>query len=70
MGVEACLWTEMVPNFATMTHLLLPRLPAVAEVAWGSPKDWDRFSVALSAHGKLWTEEGLKFYRSPQIDWN
>ncbi len=69
IGVEACLWTEYVTTFDRLTAQLLPRLPAIAEVAWGSPPDWDRFSIALAAHGKTWEAQGLAFHRSTQIDW-
>lgn len=68
-GVETCLWTEMVPDFDTMSYLLLPRVPAIAEVAWGSPRDWDRFSAAVVAHSQRWAAQNWKFYRSAQVDW-
>lgn len=69
VGVEACLWTEHVPTFDRLTAQLLPRLPAIAEVAWGSPRDWDRFSAALVAHGRTWEAQQLVFHRSTEIDW-
>ncbi len=69
VGVETCLWTEMVPDFDTMSYRLLPRFPAVAEVAWGSPKNWDRFAKAVVVHSKNWTAQGWKFYASEQVDW-
>ncbi len=34
LGVEACLWTETVRSRDDLAALLLPRLAAVAEVAW------------------------------------
>ena len=32
LGVEAPLWTETVPNITAAEYLLVPRLPALAEV--------------------------------------
>jgi hexosaminidase len=69
IGVEACLWSETLRTFDDLTMLLLPRLPAVASVAWGSPKDFDAFAAALAQHGPWWTEDGIAFYPSTQITW-
>ena len=70
VGVEACLWTETVRSFADATTLLLPRLPAVASVAWGSPKDFPAFAAALAAHGPWWAGDGLAFHRAEGISWD
>lgn len=37
LGVEAALWTEYVPDEATLWRQLLPRLPAIAEAGWSEP---------------------------------
>lgn len=34
LGIEACLWTEHVPDRATMRRLLGPRLDAFGDVGW------------------------------------
>lgn len=70
VGVEACLWTETPRSFDDLTMLTLPRLPAIASVAWGSPKDLGAFRTALAQHGRWWDEDGLVFYRSTQVDWD
>jgi hexosaminidase len=36
LGVQACLWTEHVPDRATLVHLVFPRLDAIAASAWTS----------------------------------
>lgn len=69
VGVEACLWTETPRSFDDLTTLVLPRLPALASVAWGSPKDYATFSAALAQHGRWWDADGIAFYRSTQVDW-
>lgn len=70
VGVEACLWSETVRSFDDATRLILPRLPAVASVAWGSPKDFPAFAAALAQHGTWWESEGLAFHRSESITWS
>ncbi len=47
VGVEAALWTETVHSFPDLVTLLIPRLGAVAEVAWSRSDqlDWDDFRV-------------------------
>ena len=37
LGVQACLWTEHVPDRPTMERLLFPRLTAIADAAWPAP---------------------------------
>jgi hexosaminidase len=69
LGVEAALWTETVEDFDAITYLSLPRLPAVAEVAWSHKRDFDDFARRLAAHGAQWEAEGLAFHRSPEIPW-
>ena len=68
-GVEACLWTETLRTWDDVTTMLLPRLPAVASVAWGSPRDTAAFLASLAAHGERWARDGVAFHRSPQVPW-
>ncbi|MEP7792888.1 family 20 glycosylhydrolase [Sanguibacter sp. 25GB23B1] len=69
VGVEVCLWSETLRTLDDVTTMLLPRLPAVAEVAWGSPRDYDRLTGSLVRHGRWWDAEGLVFHREPSIGW-
>ena len=71
VGVEAALWTETVRTPADLFVLLLPRLAAVAEVAWSAPhrRDWDSFARRLPTHAERWDEAGLTWYRSPDVEW-
>jgi hexosaminidase len=63
LGVEAALWTETVETRADLDHLLLPRLAAIAEVAWTAPagRDWDDFRIRLAHHETSWSAQGLNF---------
>ncbi|MEU2611087.1 beta-N-acetylhexosaminidase [Micromonospora sp. NPDC007271] len=71
LGVEAPLWTESVTSLAEIEYLLLPRLPAIAELGW-SPRathDWAGFRERLAGHGPRWAVAGITFHRSPEVPW-
>ncbi|MER7460748.1 beta-N-acetylhexosaminidase [Micromonospora sp. NPDC126480] len=71
LGVEAPLWTESVTSLADIEYLLLPRLPAIAELGW-SPRathNWAAFRERLAGHGPRWTAAGIRFHRAPEIPW-
>lgn len=70
-GVEAAIWTETIATQDDLFTMLLPRLTAIAEVAWTSPehKDWDSYRDRVAGAAEGWRRAGLAFYESPQIDW-
>lgn len=51
LGIQAELWTELMPTFARDQHALFPRLAAVAERAWSpaATHDWSGFLDRLPA---------------------
>ena len=49
LGVQACLWTELMPTFADDQHALFPRLAALSELAWSQRHDWAGFQARLPA---------------------
>lgn len=71
LGVEAPLWTETVPNITAAQYLLLPRLPALAEVGWtaAAGKSWEGFRARIAAHAPRWRLLGINYYPSPQVAW-
>ena len=70
-GVEAAVWTETLSTQEELFLMLLPRLSAVAEVAWTAPerKDWDDYRARVVAEAATWRREGLAFHETPQVDW-
>lgn len=63
LGVEACLWSERVPDEADILWKLLPRLSAVSELQWSAPESRDykgflsrlqRMEALYSARGWNW----------------
>jgi hexosaminidase len=71
VGVEAPLWTETVPNITAAQYLLLPRLPAIAEIGWSAQasRDWEDFRTRIAAHAARWRLLGINYYPSPQVAW-
>lgn len=67
IGVEAALWTETIRTEDDMFSMLLPRLAAIAEVAWSAPevRDWEAFAEDLPAHTALWESRGLAHTTRP-----
>jgi len=71
VGVEAALWSETIRNIGAAQYLAMPRLPAIAEVAWTpqARRDWESFRARLATHAPRWNYLGINYYRSPQIAW-
>jgi hexosaminidase len=71
VGVEAALWSESLRNITAAEYLLMPRLPAVAEVGWTpqSVRNWESLRTRLAAQQRRWNYLGINYYRSPQLPW-
>ncbi len=71
LGVEAPLWSETIKNLNAAQYLLVPRLPALAEVGWSAQaqREWDGFRTRIGAHAPRWRLLGINFYASPQVEW-
>ncbi|MDM7830653.1 beta-N-acetylhexosaminidase [Cellulomonas edaphi] len=71
IGVEAAVWTETLRDLPSLMSMLLPRLAAVAEVAWTAQelRDWDDFSDRVAGQAAFWDRLGLRWYPSPQVEW-
>lgn len=71
VGVEAPLWSETVKNLTAAQYLLVPRLPAIAEVGWSEQvqRGWDGFRTRIAAHASRWRLLGINYYASPQVEW-
>ncbi|WP_344239482.1 beta-N-acetylhexosaminidase [Actinocorallia libanotica] len=70
VGVEAPLWTETLTTPDDLDHMLYPRLPGLAEVAWSpAPKDWPSYVTRLRAHTARWDAAGItSYHRSPELE--
>lgn len=65
-GVQANLWTEFVPNPESAEYMTIPRLAALAEVAWTQPelKSWDNFMRRMETHYQRYAELGINYAKS------
>lgn len=52
VGIQANLWTEYIPTQAHLEYMLMPRLMAIAELAWTeqSNMSWQDFDKNYKAH--------------------
>jgi hexosaminidase len=71
LGVEAPLWSETVASMRDVEFLAMPRLAAIAEVAWSpqAARVWESFRLRLGAQAPRWTALGINFYRAPDVPW-
>jgi hexosaminidase len=71
-GVEAAIWAETITGFDDLSFLLLPRLPGVADKAWGAPRPagWAAHRDRLARHGQLWAQDDLTYFRAATVDWD
>lgn len=51
LGVQACLWTELMPTFARGQPAVFPRIAALSELAWSpaNAHDWNGFLERMQA---------------------
>jgi len=65
LGLEAPLWAETLGVLADYEYMALPRMTALAELAWSPlrPRDWPRFHARVRAHEARWTALGLNYRR-------
>ncbi len=72
VGVEACIFTETIETGDELVYMLLPRLAAVAEVAWsgGGRGHWESFARRVAMRAGDWQKRGYVWYRSPEVRWD
>lgn len=60
-GIQGQLWSEYLPTEEQAYYMLLPRMLALAEVAWSKPgtKDFQHFLKRLPAHQLLLKSSGV-----------
>jgi hexosaminidase len=71
IGLEAALWSETIRNLGAAMYLTLPRLPAIAELAWSPAPthDWEGFRTRIAAHAPRWRLLGFNYHASPEVSW-
>ena len=63
LGVQADLWTELMPTFARDQHALFPRTAALSELGWSpaSAHDWSGFLQRLPAELARYRALGIEY---------
>jgi hexosaminidase len=71
IGVEAPIWAETLRNITAVEYLAVPRIPALAEVAWSAQgsRAWEDFRTRLAAQAPRWRMLGINYYKSSEIPW-
>jgi hexosaminidase len=71
IGIEAPLWSETIRNITAAQYLMMPRLSAVAELAWSpaNVRGWDSFRRRVATHAPRWNLLGINYHRDPTIPW-
>jgi hexosaminidase len=63
MGAQANVWTEYITTAEHLEYMILPRMPALAEVVW-SPKesrDWNSFNQRIQEHFRAYEQKGFHY---------
>ncbi|MFT0762426.1 family 20 glycosylhydrolase [Actinomyces sp. F1_1611] len=69
VGVEAAIWTETIHSLEDLMVMLLPRLAAVAEVAWTEELNWESFTRRVAAQTSWWEGRQWPYHRSAGVSW-
>ena len=63
LGGQANLWTEFITDFKQVQHMLLPRMPALAEALWSKNENKNRedFLRRLQPYREQWMRDSIPF---------
>ena len=70
LGIEACLWSEYVPDIETLEYQVFPRLIAVAETGWTlkENKNYDSFENRMPFTLKILETMKVKYAKSDNFE--
>lgn len=61
-GVQGNLWTEFIPDYRQVKHMLLPRIAAIAETAWAyDRKEFEEFRARMARFRKVYDFVGYNY---------
>ncbi|NEU06925.1 family 20 glycosylhydrolase [Flavihumibacter sp. R14] len=65
-GVQANLWTEYIPETEKVEYMVMPRMAALAEVAWTQPseKNWEDFKRRMEDQYGRYDKMGINYSKS------
>ena len=65
LGVQANMWAETIPTFSRMQYQMMPRMMALAEIAWRDPfarRDWNCFRQRYLKQIDYLDSKGINYY--------
>ncbi len=70
LGVEACVWTERIASVPYLEFMVMPRMVALAEMAWtpDNQRDFAQFSARLKPFMAQYRQLGIQSYDADQPD--
>ncbi len=70
-GIEAPIWSETLRTLEDVTYMALPRLAGIGEIGWSAQegRSWEEYHTRLATHAPYWEALGLRYYRSPEVNW-
>jgi hexosaminidase len=63
LGLQANLWTENVPGEARADFMVMPRMTALAELAWTHKDLWTDYLMRLQAHYERLDRLNIKYWK-------
>lgn len=63
LGAQGNVWTEYISTAAHLEYMVLPRMPALAEVLWtpSKNKNWEQFNERLQQLFRAYDQKGLHY---------
>jgi len=63
LGSQGNLWTEYIPTAEQAEYMILPRMPALAEVLWSAKeqRNWENFNKRLQPHLVGFEQKRLRY---------
>lgn len=63
IGLQSCLWTEIIPSENMFEKYCFPRIQALSEICWSSSHDWNSFKTRMKPHLSYMDSEGIHYHR-------
>lgn len=70
VGVQACVWSEVIDTDSKLQFMMFPKVVATAETGWTKSvnKNWLRFEQSAKAHAQIWQSLNIH-YRPLALEW-
>ncbi|PVD52237.1 beta-hexosaminidase [Terrimonas sp.] len=66
LGVQANVWTEMIPSEKRLDYMIMPRMTALSEIGWTYRYNYTSYLKRLDTQYRQWDEQNIN-YRLPDL---